>query len=143
MAADIGGIAVFLFRVLSVIVSKFSTLRLDALITARLFYLSQGAIELVDISKSTPSENLKEMGLNKLPTGEIRLDFPSFIDWEYLQYTFAKCFCFLRKKKKGFEQYQKLVDLGADNFKKDLDIVSLVRRIRSHGIALYYLTTSN
>jgi len=40
MASNIGGIAVFLYRVFSLLVKKFATLRIDALITARLFYLS-------------------------------------------------------------------------------------------------------
>ena len=97
MASDIGGLMICILRIFSLLVGPFASLRLDAIITGSLFHLSQR----LDIT----NEN---MGLNKLPCGEITLDLPNLIDWDYLKYT---C-CFWRRKNDGFKQYKQIIHFG-------------------------------
>jgi len=69
---------------------------------------------------------------------EVGLKFPRFIDLEYLKFKFFSCCC--KKKNDRFQRFHSLVKQGATDFTSELDVVRLVRRMRSYGIALYYLT---
>jgi hypothetical protein len=83
-AVDIGGAAVALFRFLAVPVAMFSRIRLDSLMTNRLFYLSQAVKEEVK-----PNVTKHE----KTRFGDIRTKIPRCMDLSYLRYTMCYCIC--------------------------------------------------
>ena len=65
--------------------------------------------------------------------------FQKFIDLQYLHYII--CYCCCKSKFDRFSKIHSLVKQGSDELEAELDIVRFVRRVRSYGIALYYLTT--
>ena len=67
------------------------------------------------------------------------MKFPKFIDIQYVR--FLLCFCCRKKKNDRFKRLNKLIKLGSDEISTELDLSRFVRRIRSYGIALYYLTS--
>jgi len=66
------------------------------------------------------------------------MKFPKFIDLEYLSY--IVCYCCCREKSDRISKLRSLASSTSDEITTELDIVRLVRRLRSYGIALYYLT---
>ena len=132
-ARDLGGVFFVGLRVFGAAAYVFSNLRLQTLITNRLFYVSQ------QNKSNLLTKCIKD---NKIPNNshhEIRLTFPKFIDLQYLRFALCRCCCTARNQK--FALFRTLVEQGAQDFEGDLDIVRLVRRMRSYGIALYYLTS--
>ena len=126
MARDLAGVFLFFNKFFRCIVTIFSTTRLNALISNRLFYLSQRY-----------KDDVKNLNNNKFKTmrnGEMRLDNPRYIDLEYLRYTV--CWC---KQSKTFAKYQELVSIASQDFTRDLDIVRMVRRQRMTAISLFFL----
>ena len=65
--------------------------------------------------------------------------FQKFIDLQYLH--FIICYCCCKSKFDRFSKIHSLVKQGSDELEAELDIVRFVHRVRSYGIALYYLTT--
>jgi hypothetical protein len=81
--------------------------------------------------------------MNKMsvkPAGDLTIDKPFNIDLEYMRYTFCRCCC--KKKNETFDKYFQIVNQGSNDFKKDLDIIRFVQRMRSTSIALFYLLSS-
>jgi hypothetical protein len=113
---------------------------MNALITNRLFYLSQRTKDDVHLDKNATEKTLQDLKFRKMKTGEIRLDFPRYIDLEYLRYTICRCFCM--KKNKTFSKYQELVSIASEDFIKDLDLVRMVRRQRLTAISLFFLQSA-
>ena len=64
---------------------------------------------------------------------------PKFIDLQYL--AFFLCFCCCKAQNDRFAKFRRLVHLGNKEIETELDIVRFVRRLRSIGIALFYLTS--
>ena len=69
---------------------------------------------------------------------EMVMKFPKYIDLEYVH--FFLCFCCYKKKHERFRKIHELIELGSDEISSELDLSRFVRRLRSYGIALYYLT---
>ena len=126
LASELGGVYIVIFRLFGIIVAIFSRLRMYSLLTNRLFYLPK--------TKSKSNQSL----FKKNEFDEDILNFPKFIDLEYLR--FVLCYCCCKAKNDRFIKFRRLVQQGSDEIKADLDIVRVVRRLRSYGIALYYLT---
>jgi hypothetical protein len=74
---------------------------------------------------------------NKLanrPNGDIEVNVPYFLDWEYFIYWVFFC-C----RSKEFKEYDKVVTLGMSNFKLDMDLIKTIRRNRMHGFGLNFI----
>ena len=67
------------------------------------------------------------------------MKFPKYIDLEYLR--FFLCYCCCKEKNLRFKKLHQLVGHASTEISNELDIVRFVRRLRSYGIALYYLST--
>jgi hypothetical protein len=130
-ARDLGGVVFMGLRVFGGLAAIFAKLRLESLLTNRLFYLSQE-------QKSNFQMNQDNL-FRKNSFNEIGIKFPKYIDLQYLRFTLCRCCC--KVKNERFSRFHSLVKQSSDDFLADMDIVRLVRRIRCYGIALYYLTS--
>ena len=89
-SSEFAGLAIFLLRSLQFLTGKFGRLSLDALITSRLYYVSQ---DLKDhLQQSTIFKNPV---FGTLATGELNLTIPKMIDLKYLNYI---CNCCKKQK---------------------------------------------
>ena len=107
---------------------------MEALLTNRLFHVSQDSAELIDdIQKAVPHGEVTNK-LSTRPNGDIEVGVPRYLDWEYM--AFKVCCCC---RSREFTEYNKVVNLGNSNFKLDMDVVRTIRRFRMHGFGLNFI----
>ena len=70
------------------------------------------------------------------PNGEVEIDVPYYLEFSQLYHILCKCD---RKASKKYHLYSKIVDMGEDNLKADLDMVRFIRRKRMHGFGLHFI----
>jgi len=88
-----GGIAFALVKYFNLFIRKFSKLRIEAILTSRLFYLTEFVKLRIDTRNKLNAGIGKLMKYKKIPTGELAVDLPQFIDLEYLRYSIISFFC--------------------------------------------------
>ena len=97
---DLGGLIEILRMLLRLFAVPFSTLRMQALLTNRLYHVSQDTRDIVEkIKEATIGEETNK--LRERENGDIEFDVPKWLDWELL---WNRCCCFIRKK--GFQIYK-------------------------------------
>lgn len=77
---DIGGISVGVYRFFSIIVKRFSIIKLESILSSRLFFISQNTKDTIDLKDETG----KNKTLRQLSDGELVLRQSRFIDLLYL-----------------------------------------------------------
>jgi hypothetical protein len=110
LLGDLGGLVDALRLIFGVLAVPFSTFRMDAIITNRLYHISAGSSELADnIEKFS-----KHGHSNKTRTrtnGDIEIDVPFCLDWELFYHTLTCCFC-TSNRRNEFKEYKKAMALG-------------------------------
>ena len=91
---DLGGLVEILRLLLGVFAIPFSSMRMQALITNRIYHVSQDNIDVVEkIKEASNGETTNK--LRERANGDIEFDVPKWLDWELL---WNKCCFFIRKK---------------------------------------------
>ena len=73
--------------------------------------------------------------MEKNKGGSMIISIPNMFGLKYYRWM---CCC---KRDKKFTNYMRLIKLSGDKIEKDLDLVTLIRRLRMHGAGLYYVLT--
>ena len=117
-AGDVGGLVEIIFVTLRLVLIGASQFRLKALITNRLYHLSD------ETKKKHPNIITDSRLVTTRINGDIELDVPMYLD---MARAIFGCFCCCCKKKK-FSEYRDILKTGHNYLEKELDLVDFIRR---------------
>jgi hypothetical protein len=103
MGVEIGGVLKVLMIIFSLIASPFAVVRIEAIITSRLFHLSmENKQEIFGELKLSKNDRLSDYNLHTSETGEILFGIPRNLTYDYVIY--LCCLCCKRETK--FSKYK-------------------------------------
>ena len=92
MGVEIGGVLKVLMIIFSLIASPFAVVRIEAIITSRLFHLSmENKQEIFGELKLSKNDRLSDYNLHTSETGEILFSIPRNLTYDYVIYLCCLC----------------------------------------------------
>ena len=124
-----GGLLEIIKIIFSTLASPFALAKLKAIITSRIFYIPHQTRQ--KILNDFSNKQWSKTWLTRNKYGETFTKLPKSLFLEQIK---AKCSC-----RRDYTEYEKLIELGHSSFTEELDITKIAKRMRLHGISLYYL----
>ena len=110
MFSDIGGLLEIFSLILSMLNYPFARLRLKAVLTSKLFVLSNHVQKTILNKENFTDYQLEKRWLQRMEDNEIQLKVPSSLDFQYLRYKL--CCCLFRSQNKRIEKFNLLAEYG-------------------------------
>ena len=86
---DLGGVFSTFYSLFVYLITTFSGMRMSALMTNRLYHVSQDSVSTIEAIQKAGGKNTNK--LSNRPNGDIEVDIPYWLDWELLRYKACCC----------------------------------------------------